>query len=306
MASLIADDARRAPDLFASGQMVLVCAIWGTQQVAIKLSAPAMAPVLQVGLRSAVAALVVYCLVHIDRRAFPFRDGIWCPGIVVGGLFALEFLLFAHGLNYTSASRMSVFLYTAPVFAALGLHLLTHEERLSLVQWFGIAIAISGIAIAYYEPAGSRTGENGWVGDALGIGAGAAWGLTTVFIRSSRLATTPPSVTLWYQLTGVAVLATVVALVSGRTSIDPTPIVLASLVWQVFVISVASYLAWFMMLTRYFASRLGVLSLLTPLFGVMFGVAIMGDALAPTFLIGGGLILAGILIVQLPDALGSS
>lgn len=40
----------------------------------------------------------------------------------MGGLFGLEFLLVGEGMRHTSASHMVVFLYTAPIFAALGLH----------------------------------------------------------------------------------------------------------------------------------------------------------------------------------------
>jgi len=58
------------------------------------------------------------------------RDGSLWPGLTVGVLFALEFLLVAEGLRHTSASHMVVFLYTAPIFAALGLHWRLPAERL--------------------------------------------------------------------------------------------------------------------------------------------------------------------------------
>jgi drug/metabolite transporter (DMT)-like permease len=65
------------------------------------------------------------------------------------------------------------------------------------------------------------------------------------------------------------------------------------------VISFASYLAWFWLLRRYLASRISVFSFMTPLFGVSFGVLLLGEPLTPVFAGGALLVLAGISVVSL-------
>lgn len=50
---------RKGADFFLFQLMLLLCAIWGSQQVAIKLAADDIAPMLQVALRSGVAAVLV-------------------------------------------------------------------------------------------------------------------------------------------------------------------------------------------------------------------------------------------------------
>ncbi|RKH89086.1 EamA/RhaT family transporter, partial [Corallococcus praedator] len=50
---------RRNADAFSFQVMLLLCALWGIQQVAIKLAAHDIAPILQASLRSGVAALLV-------------------------------------------------------------------------------------------------------------------------------------------------------------------------------------------------------------------------------------------------------
>jgi drug/metabolite transporter (DMT)-like permease len=282
--------------------MTVLCAIWGTQQVAIKLAAPSMAPMLQVGLRSAIAAAVVLVVILLRREHRALGDGIWRPGLAVGALFAAEFMLFAQGLVFTSASHMSIFLYTAPVFAALGLHLFVAEERLTASQWFGIAIAFAGIVVTFSGRGGGGH-DRAWIGDLMGLAAGAAWGATTLVVRTTRLSSTPATVTLWYQLAGAGLLATAVAIASGQTVVHPSATLVASLGYQTLVISVASYLAWFALLRSYLASRLGVLSLLTPLFGIGFGVLVLHDRLTWPFLLGTLVILAGILLVNARDLL---
>ena len=80
-----------------------------------------------------------------------------------------------------------------------------------------------------------------------------------------------------------------------------TAIAVASVLFQGVVISGFSYFAWFWLLRRYLASQLAVLSFMTPLFGVLFGVLILDEPLTPGFVIGSGLVLAGISLVSGAD-----
>jgi drug/metabolite transporter (DMT)-like permease len=194
-----------------------------------------------------------------------------------------------------------VFLYTAPLFAALGLHLRLPSERLGLVPWVGIGLAFGGIALAFLggSAAAGGAGARALAGDALALLAGAAWGATTVTIRCSTLAEAPATETLLYQLLGAFVLLLPAAVLTGQMRLALTAEVGAHLAFQAVVVSFASFLAWCWLLRRYLASRLGVFSFLTPLFGVLGGVALLGEALAPSFVAGGTLVLAGIGLVTL-------
>ena len=68
--------------------------------------------------------------------------------------------------------------------------------------------------------------------------------------------------------------------------------------FQTVVIAFASLLAWFALLRRYLASRLGVFSFMTPLFGVLMGAWLLGEPIEPGFLAGATLVLAGITLVS--------
>jgi drug/metabolite transporter (DMT)-like permease len=292
---------RRTIDVQAMGLMLLVCMVWGLQQVALKATAADMAPLLQIALRSGIAALLVGLLMFGRGERMSLRDGTWRPGLFVGLLFALEYLLVGEGLRHTSASHMVVFLYTAPIFAALGLHRRLPAERLHAMQWAGIALAFSGIVWAFFgrrEPYTPGTqGDMLW-GDFLGLMAGAAWGATTVVIRCSRLAGAPAAQTLLYQLVAAFVLLLLAAVGLGQAGFTPTPRVWGNLAFQALVVSFASFLVWFWLLRHYLASQLGVFSFMTPLFGVAFGVWLLNEGLEPGFLGGAALVLAGIVLVS--------
>jgi drug/metabolite transporter (DMT)-like permease len=79
-----------------------------------------------------------------------------------------------------------------------------------------------------------------------------------------------------------------------------TPLAVMALGYQAVVVAFASYLTWFWLLTRYMASRLSVFSFLTPLFGVTFGVLLLGESFSGRFLFAALLVLAGIALVNAP------
>lgn len=284
---------RRAVDGFAASLMVVLCLLWGLQQVVIKAAATDVSTVLQATLRSGVSVALVWLFSRFVLRERWLEGVARGPGIVVGVLFAAEFLFIAEGLRFTSAAHIAVFLYTAPLFAALGLHFKVPDERLSRVQWGGLALAFSGIAVSFL---GSDGADHSLVGDLLGVAAGAAYGLTTVAVRTSRLSEAPASQTLFYQLAGAFLLLGPVALIS-RAHFHGTALAWGSVAFQALIVSFASYLAWFWMLRKYKAAQLGVLSFMTPLFGAAMGALVLRESLDSAFILGALLVMAGLLVV---------
>ncbi|BDT68571.1 hypothetical protein os1_27560 [Comamonadaceae bacterium OS-1] len=298
-------DTRKPLDGLASATMLVLCTLWGLQQVAIKAVAHDIAPILQIGLRSGVAALLVWLLMRWRKEDMALTH--WRPGLAVGGLFGLEYLLVGEGLRFTSASHMVVFLYTAPIFVALGLHWKLPAERLSPVKWLGIGLAFAGIVFTFFgRTAASTAGISSHsgqmlLGDLLGLLAGVAWGATTVVVRTSSLARVSAAQTLLYQLVAACVLLLGAAWALGQTTVHATPLVWAVMGFQSLVVSFASFLVWFWLLRSYLASRLSVFSFLTPLFGMGFGVWLLHEPLEPGFVAGALCVLAGVVLVSSED-----
>ncbi|MGF6243032.1 MULTISPECIES: DMT family transporter [Paraburkholderia] len=307
MSTTAALPARRAPDGFAILTMIALCAIWGLQQVAIKSTNTFLPPVFQAGLRSAIAAVLVWGWARARSTPLFRDDGTLGAGLLAGMLFASEFVCIFLGLTLTSASRMAVFLYTAPCFTALGLHWFVDGERMRRIQWAGIIVAFAGMTLAFADGFARARGDihgsmlAGLTGDALGVLGGVAWAATTVVVRATRLAHSSASKTLFYQLAVSAVVLLALAAGLGQVKVAVlTPIALVSLAYQAVVVAFVSYLIWFWLLTRYIASRLSVFSFLTPLFGVTFGVLLLGESFSLRFLLAALLVLVGIALVNAP------
>jgi len=277
--------------------MLALTGLWGFQQVAIKLTAPDVSLVMQAGLRSLIATALL--LAWAQWRGTPLfaPDGTLAAGIAAGLLFGGEFIFIYAGLEHTAASRMVVFIYLAPVLTALGLHWLVPGEKLSRAQWTGVLVSFAGIALAFGEAFAAARGT--LLGDAFGMIAALLWAATTVLIRATGLGRASAAKTLFYQLAVSAPMLLAASwLMSEKGVVALSPLALASLAYQGAIVAFASYLVWFWLLTRYLAARLAVFSFLTPLFGVLFGVAILGEPLRPAFAGAALLVGAGIVLVN--------
>ena len=294
-------DTRKALDGQAIGLMLLVCLIWGLQQVVLKATAADISPIFQIALRSGVAAVLVGLVMAARGERMRVTDGTLPAGLMVGALFGIEFLLVGEGLRHTSASHMVVFLYTAPIFAALGLHWRRPSERLSAVQWLGIALAFVGLAIAFLGRSGGapdNASTNMLLGDFLGLLGGAAWGATTVVVRCSKLAAAPATQTLLYQLVAAFVMLMVVSFATGQAHFNPSPTIWASLLFHSVIVSFGSFLLWFWLLRKYLASQLGVFSFMTPLFGIVLGAWLLNESIETSFVVGAVPVMLGIVLVS--------
>lgn len=291
---------RKPLDAQAVCLMVGLCCCFGLQQVALKASAQDMAPILQVALRSGLAAVLVALLMVFQRERPVQVAQTWKPGLAVGVLFSLEYLFLGQALHYTSASRSVVFLYTSPIFTALILHGLEVSERMAPLQWAGILLAFGGIATAFFDhhAGAGQAGSMQFLGDGLALLAGASWGVTTVVIRMSGLAKIPAKQTLLYQLLSAFVLLLAASGIFHQTAFTVTPLLLLSLSFQVIILSFVAFLLWFWLLRHYQASRIGVLSFMTPLFGVVLGAVLLHEPVEPGFVSGAILVLAGVMLVS--------
>jgi drug/metabolite transporter (DMT)-like permease len=293
---------RKPLDLSAILIMFAICFIWGIQQIGIKATAADASPVMQIGLRSGGGALLVLMLVLARGERIRLTGGAFAAGFLASLLFSIEFLMIGEALKRTSASHVVVFLYTAPIFAALALHWKFPAERLAAVQWLGIGLASLGIIVAFLgrEAVGSQGAASAVsvTGDLLALVAGALWGTTTFVIRATPLSQLPAAHTLFYQLAGAFLLLTSASFFTGQAHLDWSWALVGNLAFQVIIVSFFSFLAWFWLLTRYVASQLGVFSFFTPLFGVIAGWLLLSEPLDGTFLIGASLVMAGIIVVS--------
>ncbi len=296
---------QRAPanvDARAAIILVACCAIWGLGLVMVKIANGGISPMLNCALRSLAGALLLF--VWARARGIPLftRDGTLGAGVLCGLLFAIEFMTLYPGLTMTQVARATIFLHCAPFVAAFGEHFLVPGHRLTQLKMLGLVAAFIGLAVALLGGA-SELPAGAFAGDLLCLAAGIAWGATTVVVRASKLRTAPAEKTLLYQLVvsiPIILLGSLAMRESGITNL--TAAVLGAFAYTVIGTVVVGYTTWFWLMRTYSAASLHAFTFLTPIFGVMAGHFVLGEAIGWPILIGLALVALGIWLVNKPQS----
>jgi drug/metabolite transporter (DMT)-like permease len=280
--------------------MVGLCLSWGMNQVSVKLTLPEIPPFIQATVRSIGAFAIIAIWAWWRGVSLTVRDGTLIGGLAAGALFGIEFLLIFPALQFTAASRATLFIYTAPFFVAIGSTVLL-GEKLRAVQWTGLLLSFAGLVVAFGVPDASRDGRQ-LVGDLMMVGAGAAWGATTLVIKGSALRGAPAEKVLAYQLAvSIPMLAAGALLMGERMTAVPSAFALGWLAYQTFWVVSLTFTIWFAMVQRYSASRLSAFTFLTPLFGVASGHFVLGEPISWAFGLAVALVIAGLILVNRPN-----
>ena len=244
---------------------------------------------------AAAPLIFAWCLwrktkIRLDRE-------ILIPGLVAGFAFAAEFALLFQAVQYTTVARASVFFYTMPFWVALGAHFLIPGERLTPIRVAGLVLAAFGVVIALSNK-NLDAGPLSLRGDILALLAATGWAAIAIVARTTKFATVTPDLQLLYQLAVSAILLLPFALWLGHGFNDPQPYHWYIFAFQVVGVVCIGFMTWFWVLSVYPASDMASFSFLAPLFGVLFGWLILGEALTWTIVVALVLVGAGIILVN--------
>ncbi len=291
-------------DPFAIGLLLVMCACLAVGQVAIKVANDGISPLMQAGLRSAGAALLLGLFARMRGVTLFSRDATLWPAIAVSVLFAIEFALLYPGLKLTTAAHGVILLYTTPFFVAVGAHFLIPGDRLTLVKICGLVLAFAGVATVVLgrQDGGAGGGAGPTLeGDLLCLGAALAWAGLTLVIRTTSLKRVPAERVTFVQLLLSAPMLVGLSMLLGEPGLsNPTPLHWGAFAFTVVFVGFFVFTSTNWLYTRYPASRVMAFLLLTPVFGVIAAHLLLGEDLRPSLIAGLALVVAGLWLVNRP------
>ena len=286
-------------DAFGAVSLIGFALLLGFNQVVIKVTNEGLQPVFFAALRSLGGAAVIWLWIRWRGIPLSLPRRTWRAGLLIGAVFAVEFILLFLALDLTSVTRVSVIYYSMPIWMALAAHVLIPGERLTPVKAAGLALAFAGVVVALVSRV-AQPGEGGLLGDLLALGAAMTWAAIPLIVRVSELRTLRPEVQLLWQLVVSAPLLFVAAAFFGPALRDPQWIHWAGLTFQILAIVSAGFLFWFWLLTIYPASTVAAFSFLSPIFGVGLGWLLLDEAVGPGILAALVLVCLGLALVNRP------
>ena len=285
--------------------LILVCGLWGGNLVSIKISNHGIPPLMAATFRSLVASLLLWLYAKSKGAVVLLRGEDFKHAVALGTLFALDFIFLYLGAAYTDASRAIIFLYTHPLWVAIGAHFILADDRLTPTKGLGMVLAFLGLLSVFGSHTTSLRPDH-WIGDLLEVAAAASWASCTIYIkRFIRKRPISHYQTLFSQLFfSVPTMAICWFVLESGKVVRIDSVVVSALAYQTVVVAFFSYILWFWMIHNYTVTRLATFTFLAPLFGVLLSGIILHEPLPLLLWVGLTLVAAGIYFVNKPQEAG--
>lgn len=284
-------------DAAGAASLVAFALLLAVNQVLIKVVNGGFQPVFFAGLRSALAILFIYGWIRwrgVEVRVN--RENIGA-GLLIGAVFAAEFLFLFIALDLTTVVRTSIIFYSMPVWLALMAHVGLPGERITPSKALGLAVAFAGTAWAILDQ-GSSAGQASLLGDLCALAAAFGWAGTAFLARGSAMVREKPEVQLLWMVVVSAPILLALSPLFGPLLRDVTAWHVAGLLFQVIVVVSAGFIFWLWLLSIYPAASVASFSFLTPIFGLTLGWLVLGEPIGPGILGAAALVAAGIVLIN--------
>ncbi len=271
----------------------LAVILFSTSPVLIRWAAASLTSYEITAGRLLVAGVIVMGLALVRKERLP-TPSEWPRFAFFGLVAALHFALYIASLSYTSIAHSLALIYTAPIFVAL-FSWLVLKESLNTRQWFGILVAVGGVAVlAGFEPVISGRMI---IGDLLAVGSAICFGIYSVAGRSQR-----HRYPLMAYAGSVYVAATLWLIPVTAINFSPNgyvlPAVLSVLVLGVFPLAIGHTL-YNAALRRVNATYVNIIATQEVTGGIILGVLLLNEIPTWNSIVGALVTLAGILMVVL-------
>jgi len=285
-------------DAFGACALVAFSALFGLNQVVIKIVNAGLQPVFSAGLRSVGAMVVMLVWLRLARQELEFQREVLPWGMLSGALFSTEFILLFVALDLTTVARTSMMFYTMPVWLALMAHFAVAGERLTGLKCIGLALAFGGVAILFLNR--NEAGSASFLGDVLAISGAVCWAGIALVARATPFAGVHPTMQMLWQLSVSSVLLLAAAWFFGPLIRDFRLIHGFGMAFQIVAVGAFGFLLWFWLLKIYPANGIASFGFLAPVFGVVFGWLLLGETVGESLLVSLALISLGLVMINYP------
>jgi drug/metabolite transporter (DMT)-like permease len=277
--------------------LIMLGALWGGSFLFIRVAVPALGPFLLVELRAglAAAALLLYVLAAGSMPKIRGRiRGRWRSFLVLGFLnAAVPFSLISAAEIHLTASLAAILNSTTVMFTAI-VAAAWMGDALTARKAIGIVLGIVGVSVLVgWDP----LPLNGIVLFAVAamLLASLSYALGATYAKRSFSGIPPIGMALG-QLGGAVVLLLPLAVVSVPER-APSTVVTFSMLGLAFLSTAVAYLIYFRLIENVGPTSTVTVTLLVPVFGLLFGVLLLEEPFGPATLAGLGIILTSVVLI---------
>ena len=274
---------------------LILCGIWGSTWLFIKLGLEDLPPLSFAGIRFVISCLILSAIIRFRGLRLPRSSSDWKLLIVTGVLsFSLNYGLLFWGEQYISSGLAALLQATIPAFGLVIAHFYLPGERMTLPKIVGVVLGVCGVGVVFSNQLNIAGG--------LALAGCVALVLSSLFVAYSNVLVKargqnlePAILAAGQMFFGMIPLLLIgIPLEGNPLKFHWTPMAVVAMLYLALVGSVLAFLLYYWLVHNMDVTKSMLIALVTPVVAVILGMLVLREELNWRTLAGGAMIMAGI------------
>ncbi len=277
---------------------LLLCCIWGSTWLFIKLGLEDLPPLTFAGIRFLIAVAILFTLIAARRLSLPRDRRDWLLLAVSGLLaFSLNYGLLFWGEQYISSGLAALLQATIPAFGLVIAHFYLPGERMTPARILGVVLGVLGVAVVFSSQL-DIAGPKAVAGCAALVLSSVCAAYSNVLVKTYGKHLDPAILAGGQMFFGmIPLLLFGIPLEGNPLRFHWTPMAVLALFYLAIVGSVLAFLLYYWLIRRMDVTKTMLIALVTPVVAVTLGMLVLHEELNWRTLAGGAMIISGIGII---------
>jgi drug/metabolite transporter (DMT)-like permease len=279
---------------------LILCCIWGSTWLFIKLGLTDLPPLTFAGIRFVIACLILFAIIRLRHIQLPHVRSDWILLAVSGILsFGLNYGLVFWGEQYISSGLAALLQATLPAFGLVFAHIHLPAERLSWAKIGGVVLGVFGVGVVFSNQL-AIAGSQALAGCVALILSAMFAAYSNVLVKSFGKHLDPAILAAGQMFFGLLLLLGVgIPLEGNPLRFHWTPMALIALLYLAVVGSVIAFLLYYWLVLNMDVTKSMLIALVTPVVAVLLGMIVLNEQIGWRTLAGGAMIMLGITLIVL-------
>src|SRR2546425_1579299 len=279
---------------------LILCGIWGSTWLFIKLGLNDLPPLTFAGIRFVFASGILITIILARGLRWPRKGSEWLLIAVVGLLqFSLNYGLVFWGEQHIPSGLAAVLQSTFPAFGLVTAHFYLPEERITLRKVFGVLLGFVGVAVIFSDRL-TIAGKGALLGSVALVMSAFFGSYGNVLVKAYGTQVDPFVLAAGQMVCGFPpLLALGIATEGNPFRFHWTPMAMLSLAYLVVVGSVIAFTLYYWLVRHMDVTNTMLIGLVTPVVAVVLGMIVLHEQLNWRLFAGAACIISGIGMIVL-------
>ena len=282
---------------------LILCFIWGSTWLFIKIGLNDLPPLTFAGIRFVIAVVILFGIILVRRLSLPRNGAEWRLLILTGILsFSLNYGLIFWGEQYVSSGLAALLQATIPVFGLVIAHFYLPQERMTPARIAGVILGVCGVGVVFSNQL-SVAGGKALAGSIAMVMSSFFVAYSNVLIKGRAANIDPAIIAAAQMLFGLIPLLLIgVPLEGNPIHFRWTTLAVVSLFYLALIGSVVAFLLYYWLMRNMDVTKTMLIALVTPVVAVALGMVVLDEQLSWRTFVGGLMIMSGIGLIVVTKA----